>query len=65
MCLIFRLSHILVDSLLQLSSGYDNDKNLQSKLMHSHYYDLHKGDSCLHRITDGFHVFSGFDSLYK
>ena len=44
---------------------YIDDKNLHSKLMHSHYSHLHKRDYCLHCITDGFDVFSGFDGLYK
>ena len=48
MSLIFRLSHILVDSLLQLSSAYEEDKNLQGKLMHSHYIHIHKRGYCLH-----------------
>ena len=47
MQLFFRLNQILVDSLLQLSSGYEEDKNLNTKLRHSHYCHIHKCDYCL------------------
>ena len=64
MQLFFRLNQILVDSLLQLSSGYEENKNLNTKLRHSHYSHIHKCDYCLQWITDGFDIFSGFDCLY-
>ena len=38
----------LVDSLLQFSGGNEEDQNLDSKLMYSHYYHIHKHDYCLH-----------------
>ena len=64
MQLFFRLNQILVDSLLQLSSGYEEDQNLYTKFRHSHYCHIHKRDYCLQRITDGFDVFSGLGCFY-
>ena len=54
----------MVYSLLQLPGGNEDDEKLHCKLMHSHYSHLHKRDYCLHCLTDGFDVFSGFDCLY-